>query len=531
MSPSRFMIDPSLLGGISALASGDKSPLSPLRIPNPTELTPNQRNTLEGIGLLKEGELSEAGRLLLGALNEASSFARLRLSTPGGFLDEAVYFSGASAQTACISNTPEGLVLAFPGDVDPLLTRLSEFTGSSARPANPWSVELPPLEALVLAGLLDLRRKAVIRALLDNQAVTPPPSDPQSVSTALAGLLENPQWFAATVQNVCGLTGAPAAAQVQAALEALVGKQRVWQQTGNYFPLPEAIQAADRFLMTGILLSLDLGRANSQGRAAFSRIGWLQSGVSEMFQVAQADHQVRLEIVSPAAALEKIRYYLTTADALPAPPLEWVELAVAIQTGLGAGKVFPLGEETVIGRSEQAEIHILDVRASRRHSVIRRLDQGYQLTDAGSTNGTYLNEQFLTDPVWLKEGDVISIGETRMMIIRAGSPQEAPVPAVSERTVFANEVQRPTPPEPAIQPEPIPEAPFTLPAAAFPSQSVEPPVAPLHPAPVTYPEPPPPATSLLPEEPKPAGKLCPSCGNAAAPGTRFCGTCGFKLMD
>lgn len=517
MSPSRFMVAPALLGGISVLTPGEKSSLSPLRIPNPTELTPDQQTLLKSIGLLGATGLSEDGRLLLGALSEATAFARLRVSTSTGFLDEAVYFNGESSQTVNISNTPEGLTLIYPGDIDAVLARVSEFTGTSSRPACPWSVELPPLEGLVLAGLLDMRRKAVIRALIDNQAVNPPPSDSQSVSAAINGLLGNAQWFAATVQNVCGLTGAPAPVQVQAALASLDGKHWVWQQAGNYFPLTEALQAADRFLLTGSLLSLDLGHANSQGRAAFSRVAWLQSSVSEMFQIAQTVNQVRLETVTPAAALEKIRYYLTQAEALPVPPLDQVELAVAIQAGLGAGQIFPLGEETVMGRSEQANIRILDAGASRRHSVIRRLDQGYQVTDAGSTNGTYLNGQLLTIPIWLKAGDVISIGETRILVIRAGSTPPAPV---GEPIIFANEDSNPIPLEPPEQPGPVP-APFV--AEIFdPPVSVEP---------VSVPVPVPSVPPVEPEEPEPAKDQCPRCSSAITPGARFCGNCGFRLID
>lgn len=82
---------------------------------------------------------------------------------------------------------------------------------------------------------------------------------------------------------------------------------------------------------------------------------------------------LRFEVVAPAAALNQIGIYLTQFDALPTPPLEVLPLAVNIQNGIHAGKVFNLGEETVLGRSEPADIHLLNSRASRRHSVIRRL--------------------------------------------------------------------------------------------------------------------------------------------------------------
>ena len=507
-----------MLGGISALIPGEKSPLSPLHIPNPTELTFEQQNSLASSGLLQDGRLDEAAHRLLTTLGAATAFSRLRLSSPGGFLDEAIYFGEDGAETVQISNGPDGLTLASPGDAETLLARASEFTGSSARPVAPWAVELPPLEGLVLAGLLDLRRKAVIRALIDNQPVMPPPSDGQSIAAAINGLLGNAQWLAATVQNVCGLAGTPAPVQVQSALESLDGKHMVWQQGGNYFPLPEALQTADRFLITSTLLSLDLGHANSQGRVAFSRAAWLQSGVAEMLEIAQTVHQVRLETIPPSAVLEKVRYSLTHAGALPAPPLDVVELAVTIQVGVGAGQMFPLGHETVLGRSDQAQIRILDARASRQHALIRRLEQGYQVYDAGSTNGTTLNNQLLTGPAWLKEGDVIGIGETRILVLRAGA---TPPPPTGDRTVVAVES---VPPEPLQIPEPdSPEMPQEPVPAEMPEPLSEPRFESAPPEPLETPEPSAP--------PSPAMDHCPRCGNVTSPGARFCGTCGFRLIE
>ena len=127
-------------------------------------------------------------------------------------------------------------------------------------------------------------------------------------------------------------------------------------------------------------------------------------------------------------------------------------MSLAIQAGIGAGKTYPIGEETVIGRSEQAAVHILDVRASRRHAVIRKLTQGYQLTDAGSTNGTFLNGDLMTGPSWLHAGDIIAIGETQIKVIRSGEQLAA---VASDRTVFAGgsaQVPTPSQPNPILHP-------------------------------------------------------------------------------
>ncbi len=71
-----------------------------------------------------------------------------------------------------------------------------------------------------------------------------------------------------------------------------------------------------------------------------------------------------------------------------------------------------------VGRLSTNEIVIEDVAASRRHAEIS-LDpftDTVRVVDLGSTNGTYVNRQRLTDPVSLQSGDVIRIGQVTMYL-------------------------------------------------------------------------------------------------------------------
>ncbi len=569
MTEQKFIISPHLLSGLSGLIPGEKSPLSPLNVPNPPELTPDQRAELAELGMFDENGLVEPARLLLAALSEVSSFARLRVNAPNGYLDEAIHFTADGSQTIGISNTPDGLVLATPGDADAILNQLCEYTGNSVHAANEWSVDLPPLEMLTLAALLDLRRKAVLRAILEQQPVMAPPGDPQSIASAISAMWTSSQWLTSAIQATANLSTPPAAPVVQASLLSLADKELAYLQEGNFLPVPEVIAVIDRFLLIGTVLTLDVGNTNLQGSYALTRHSWLQAGVSEMLHLTRGAETLQLEVVSPDAALKKLRFYLTTFDALPAPEIEAVQMAVLIQAGMGTGQAFPLEAETVIGRSEQAGVRILDVRASRRHAVIRKLSQGYQLSDAGSTNGTYLNGQFLTSPTMLHEGDLIGIGETQIKVIRAS---DLPAEGENERTVLAGATGSTL--RPASSPAPaiinLPPA-FRAPEGG--SAGTAPDKEPLPPAPPPEEQPGPavpPETLILPEEPQaevrlcercreplqpgdmvcrncglpvepppaqpvppPAAEtpaICPNCGSATNPGARFCGACGYKLV-
>jgi pSer/pThr/pTyr-binding forkhead associated (FHA) protein len=65
---------------------------------------------------------------------------------------------------------------------------------------------------------------------------------------------------------------------------------------------------------------------------------------------------------------------------------------MVVQEGQLAGKRWPLSRaEFVIGRGEDCDIVLPDRQVSRHHFRVVRDDDGYNVEDLGSKNGTYVN--------------------------------------------------------------------------------------------------------------------------------------------
>jgi pSer/pThr/pTyr-binding forkhead associated (FHA) protein len=97
----------------------------------------------------------------------------------------------------------------------------------------------------------------------------------------------------------------------------------------------------------------------------------------------------------------------------------------------GVGKEFDL-EKTgslTVGRSPDCDITIDDTQASRRHCTVIRLQQGYEVSDLGSTNGTLVNST-LVKKQRLRHGDVIRIGAVEISFDDPSSSAAAGEPAV-----------------------------------------------------------------------------------------------------
>lgn len=79
--------------------------------------------------------------------------------------------------------------------------------------------------------------------------------------------------------------------------------------------------------------------------------------------------------------------------------------------------------DTVVGRNPDCAISLDFHGVSRRHFSIHASEAEMILTDLGSANGTYLNNQKVEKPTHLKKGDIIKIGSIALKYIPKGDPE------------------------------------------------------------------------------------------------------------
>ncbi|GAB4468314.1 MAG: winged helix-turn-helix domain-containing protein [Anaerolineae bacterium] len=93
--------------------------------------------------------------------------------------------------------------------------------------------------------------------------------------------------------------------------------------------------------------------------------------------------------------------------------------------GEQGGEVFHLnGDCCTIGRSPDCTIHLTDYDVSRLHARIECAYGRYSLIDEGSTNGTFVNEKLVTEPVVLNHDDRIRLAST--VLARFEDPNATP---------------------------------------------------------------------------------------------------------
>jgi len=128
------------------------------------------------------------------------------------------------------------------------------------------------------------------------------------------------------------------------------------------------------------------------------------------------------------------------------------------------GQEFVLtAREMSLGRQSPCDFVVNNPQVSRKHARIRLSSSGYQIEDAGSTHGTWVNEVRLTGPHLLTDQDVIRIGPVKFGFRSGARTPDVPPGLMTimedvgpDPPAFETPRPRRAPVPAAIPPDPVP---------------------------------------------------------------------------
>ena len=129
---------------------------------------------------------------------------------------------------------------------------------------------------------------------------------------------------------------------------------------------------------------------------------------------------MRISGLQPVEPAENIQaeHTLTRADQATVDALRPGTALLVVLRGPNTGARFLLDDDSVTsGRHPDSDIFLDDVTVSRRHAELERTADGYLVRDAGSLNGTYLNQKIVSGDTHLSNGDEIQVGRFKLVFV------------------------------------------------------------------------------------------------------------------
>jgi putative serine protease PepD len=119
------------------------------------------------------------------------------------------------------------------------------------------------------------------------------------------------------------------------------------------------------------------------------------------------------------------------------------------------GKEILVTGQLIFGRSPECSVHLDDNSVSRQHTKLELVEQRVMLSDLGSRNGTWLNDQKITTPMELHNGDRLRISKTIYIFKAAAVPVQTVVPPIQNPAPVLTvklQAQAPAAPVQAVEP-------------------------------------------------------------------------------
>jgi two-component system, cell cycle response regulator len=110
-----------------------------------------------------------------------------------------------------------------------------------------------------------------------------------------------------------------------------------------------------------------------------------------------------------------------------------------VASGIDAGRVLSIptgqGQVSTLGRAPECTFPFDDVGLSREHAKVVVIGSEYVITDVASRNGTYVNDDRISKPVKLTQGDRVQLGSTLLHFALVSAEEEEALKRVYEAAV------------------------------------------------------------------------------------------------
>ncbi len=338
-----LLVAPELLGTLGELVSAPKSLISPLRFGPPRPVDAALRRDLTAAKVLNtRGSLAPDARRTLEALAGAVSFARVIYAAGPSASETVFYFTPEAAAPISVSNTQEGLLITDPTDPAAWVSDLADLAGRSRLQTLGFETRLPPDAALVMAALVDLVRKAILRSIVTDEDVEIGAHTPEEIAAELARPFANTRWLATAVAETCQREPGLSVPAVRAALSDLVEKELVLSDDQRFILNVTPALLARRFLFFDQAFKLEAGQqALADGTPVMVGFTCLQAGVHDLLCLEYVQDQVHLETISSFVLLERLSFFVSTPDALTRAAAETAQAHLAAAAPLEPEAVAP----------------------------------------------------------------------------------------------------------------------------------------------------------------------------------------------
>ncbi len=303
------------LATIGSIPGIKKTSVSPLNLSTDSVNSEKSVKSLKEKGVIAahggiSGEYTEAVDLLA----ECRTYTRIRFTNGPDIFEFLLCFSHDGEDTVSLTTTNEGLQIESPADITGMFEAVKQFTGDNLLVNCSFNYVTDHITALVMAALIDNYRKGLLKSFSGESDFEKGSYTSGDVLDMLKNTTEYPQWIAFIIKSLSGDDLEVSEENVEKSLKALEAQGYAEESSSRYSIAGALEHVANRILIIDNIISLSIGKEDSESNVTVAGFTCLQSGVNDLLFLDESDDGISFNMVSSGELLDYVSHFLSESD-------------------------------------------------------------------------------------------------------------------------------------------------------------------------------------------------------------------------
>lgn len=289
----------------------EKNQLSPFNRFTAKTNTDEDKETLKQIGLLDDkGGINDKVQPAMNVLS--NPYAVINLCFTGGarIFEHSISFDSSFGNHVSVTETQEDFCIDNVAEPSSILKILKNFIGVSDLKSINITGRYTTSEAMVIAAILDIERRAALRTFIDELPITQATYTANMIWRITNSTSPSIQWFVSVIGDIIGDSGAISLQEVQEGIEGLVEKGILVKNGELYQSTGEVAKLSGRMIIIDNILSMQVTMLDNDNKTISSGFTCIQSGVHDLLFIDFDGNELVIESISSNGLLDCIEQFL-----------------------------------------------------------------------------------------------------------------------------------------------------------------------------------------------------------------------------
>lgn len=220
--------------------------------------------------------------------------------------EHSINYSKNTDKPISFTSTPNNLYIQ-EDNVEDVIETIETFIGKSNLKSLSFNKTYTKYEAYVFAALIDLERKAILRAFIDEMPYSTNTYNSNVIWRMLNSTSSSIQWFAYIMMNMAHEDGIITQNQVTDAISKLIEKGDIIDKGSVYQPSKEITLLANRMIIVDNIMSVQSNVIDDNEDIKSAGFTSIQSGIHDILFLDYNQEEVVIETISSSKLLECLK--------------------------------------------------------------------------------------------------------------------------------------------------------------------------------------------------------------------------------